>query len=91
MEAVKQQKEDETILEKICMNDDCVDFEEGGDLDIWEQENEINSHNPDQYLPEYMQHINGMERWLALDLSRRYTEDDPLDSEDGGVLFCMEK
>jgi hypothetical protein len=27
----------------------------------------------------------------ALGLSRRYTEDDPLDSEDGGVdLFCME-
>ena len=27
----------------------CVDFEEEGDLNIWEQENEINSHNPDQY------------------------------------------
>ena len=27
----------------------CVDFEEEGDLNIWAQENEINSHNPDQY------------------------------------------
>jgi hypothetical protein len=89
MEAVKQQKEDETILEK--MYDDCVDFEEEDDLDVWEQENEITSHNPDQYLPEYIQHINGMGRWLALDLGRRYTEDDPLDSEDGCVRFCMEK
>ena len=33
----------------------CVDFEEEGDLDIWEQENEMNSHNPDQYLQEYIQ------------------------------------
>ena len=35
-----------------------------------------------------------MGRWLALDLiliTRRYTEDDPLDSEDGCVLVCMEK
>lgn len=43
---------------------------------------------------QYIQHINGMGRWLALDLiliTRRYTEDDPLDSEDGCVLVCMEK
>jgi hypothetical protein len=62
----EQQKENETILEK-CMTIICVDFEEEGDLDIWEQENEITNHNPDQYLP------------------------DPLDSEDGCVLFCIEK
>ena len=53
----------------------------------------INSHNPDQCLPEYIQYINDMQGcWLAsmLDLGSRYTEVDPLDSEDGGVLFCME-
>ena len=47
---MEQQKEDETILER--MYDDCVDFEEEGDLYIWEQENEITSHNPDQHLPD---------------------------------------
>lgn len=54
LEAVKQQKEDETILQEK-KDDDCVEFEEEGGLDIREQENEINSHNPDQYLQEYIQ------------------------------------
>ena len=90
---MEQQKEDETILEK-CMTIVWTLKKRA----IWIYgSKKMRSPVTIQInicQTQYIQHINGMGRWLALDLiliTRRYTEDDPLDSEDGCVLVCMEK
>lgn len=85
MEAVKRQKEDERVLEK--MYDDGVDEGEDGDVDIWEQENETNCHDPDQYLPKYIQCIKHFGPELARDLGRRNAEE--VLSDSGDLFDCV--